>query len=73
MPFIELTSALTGRTIIVRVGYIGVVSAYVKDDAGEQYTKIRLGTNEDDVLHVVESPEEIYRRITLQTHNVSSV
>ena len=64
MEFIELTSH-TGCTIIVRVDYIGVVTTYVDDDEGERYTEIWLGTNDDNFVHVTESPEEIYRRINL--------
>ena len=63
MRFIELTSDNTGREIHVRADCIRVVSTYVNDDEGERYTKVYLGTNESDVLHVTESPEEVRLRI----------
>ena len=62
--FIELTAESTGRTIHARADCITLIDDYVNDDEGKQYTRIWLGTsNEEPELCVKETPEEVRRRI----------
>ena len=63
--FIELTAESTGRKIHARADCITLIDDYVNDDEGKQYTRIWLGTsNEEPELHVKETPGEVRRRIT---------
>ena len=62
MSFIELTLVKTGRTIYVCASAIAYVVRYVNDDEGEQCTHVAI-TGDEDFLAVVESPEEVLRRI----------
>ena len=65
MSFIELTSYDTGRTLHVRAERIVCVVDYVNDDRGEKYTKVSMNVPDDEYdLHVVETPEEVLRRIS---------
>ena len=63
MSFIELTTKKTGRTLYVRAECIAYFFDYINDDEGEQYTHVVMTGEEETFLAVVESPEEILRRI----------
>jgi len=64
MSFIELTSHSTGRTVYVRVDQIALINDYVNDERNCRYTEVWFDyTADHNDIHVVETPEEVLRRI----------
>jgi len=70
MRFIELTSHSTGRTVYVRVDQIVLINDYVNDERNYRYTEVWFDyTAEHNDIHVVETPEEVLRKIKDRTED----
>jgi len=62
MAFIELTSALTGRTFYVRAEQIAYIGDYANDDEGKRYTCVLIADGTTELL-VKETKEHVLRHV----------